>query len=66
LQARFAILVSIPEATAFAMLIEMPELGAIEHKALRVSPASPRSPATPASAAASASSAASAHLRQAL
>ncbi|MGH6912773.1 MAG: IS110 family transposase [Geminicoccales bacterium] len=35
LQARFAILVSIPgvgEATAFAMLIEMPELGALEHK----------------------------------
>jgi transposase len=36
LQARFAILVSIPgvgEATAFAMLIEMPELGALEPKA---------------------------------
>ena len=35
LQARFAILVSIPgigEATAFAMLVEMPELGALEHK----------------------------------
>jgi transposase len=35
LQARFAILLSIPgvgEATAFAMLIERPELGAIEHK----------------------------------
>jgi len=35
LQARFAILVSIPgvgEGTALAMLIEMPELGAIEHK----------------------------------
>ena len=35
LQARFAILVSIPgvgEATAFAMLIEMPELGALEPK----------------------------------
>jgi transposase len=35
LQARFDILMSIPgggEATAFAMLIEMPELGAIEHK----------------------------------
>ena len=35
LKARFAILVSIPgvgEATAFAMLIEMPELGALEHK----------------------------------
>lgn len=36
LQARFDILQSIPgigEATAFAMLIEMPELGAINHKA---------------------------------
>jgi transposase len=35
LQARFDILMSIPgvgEATALAMLIEMPELGAIEHK----------------------------------
>jgi transposase len=35
LQARFDILVSIPgigEATAFAMLVEMPELGALEHK----------------------------------
>jgi transposase len=35
LQARFAILVSIPgggEATAFALLIAMPELGALEHK----------------------------------
>jgi transposase len=35
LQARFDILVSIPgvgAATAFAMLIEMPELGALEHK----------------------------------
>ena len=35
LKARFDILVSIPgvgEATAFAMLIEMPELGALEHK----------------------------------
>jgi transposase len=35
LQARFAILVSIPgvgAATAFALLVEMPELGAIEHK----------------------------------
>ena len=35
LQVRFAILVSIPgvgAATAFAMLIEMPELGALEHK----------------------------------
>jgi transposase len=36
LRTRFAILVSIPgvgEAAAFAMLVEMPELGAIEHKA---------------------------------
>jgi transposase len=35
LQARFDILVSIPgvgDATAFAMLVEMPELGALEHK----------------------------------
>jgi transposase len=35
LQARFAILVSIPgvgAATAFALLVEMPELGALEHK----------------------------------
>lgn len=35
LQARFDILVSIPGvggATAFAMLVEMPELGALEHK----------------------------------
>ena len=35
LQGRFDILVSIPgvgEATAFAMLVEMPELGALEHK----------------------------------
>jgi transposase len=35
LQARFDILVSIPgvaAATAFAMLVEMPELGALEHK----------------------------------
>jgi transposase len=32
LQARFAILVSIPEAIALAMPSEMPELGAIEHK----------------------------------
>lgn len=35
LQARFDILVSIPgvgEATAFALLVEMPELGALEHK----------------------------------
>jgi transposase len=35
LQARFDILVSIPgvgEGTAFAMLVEMPELGALEHK----------------------------------
>ena len=35
LQARFDILVSIPgvgEATAFAVLVEMPELGALEHK----------------------------------
>jgi transposase len=35
LQARFEILVSIPgvgDATAFAMLVEMPELGALEHK----------------------------------
>lgn len=35
LQARFDILRSIPgvgEATAFAMLVEMPELGALEHK----------------------------------
>lgn len=35
LQARFDILVSIPgvgQATAFAILVEMPELGAIEHK----------------------------------
>jgi transposase len=35
LQGRFEILVSIPgvgDATAFAMLVEMPELGALEHK----------------------------------
>lgn len=35
LKARFDILLSIPgvgEATAFAMLVEMPELGALEHK----------------------------------
>jgi transposase len=35
LQARFEILVSIPgvgDATAFALLVEMPELGALEHK----------------------------------
>ena len=35
LQARFDVLVSIPgvgEATAFALLVEMPELGALEHK----------------------------------
>ena len=35
MQARFDILVSIPgvgEATAFALLVEMPELGALEHK----------------------------------
>ena len=63
LQARFAILVSIPgvgEGTALAMLIEMPELGAIEHKGAASLAGSPRSPATPANAAASASSAAAA------
>jgi transposase len=35
LQARFEILVSIPgvgDATAFALLVEMPELGTLEHK----------------------------------
>ena len=65
LQARFDILVSIPgvgEATAFALLVEMPELGALEPKGAASLAGLAPITVTPASAAASAASAADVRL----
>jgi hypothetical protein len=65
LQARFDILMSIPgvgEATAFAMLVEMLELGALEHKGAASLAGSLPWPGIPASTAASGSSAAGVRL----
>ncbi len=59
LKARFDILVSIPgvgETTAMALLIEMPELGGLEHGCVASLPAWRLSRGTPASIATSASS----------